>query len=1219
MAHLELHGSGTKVQSVDLPKAGNLLIGSDAVCDIQILDTEVQPIHARLRIQQGQMQVEATPEGKSFRHNGRRVAQCMVAAGDELGFGGYRAIYFAGEPDSKPAQKPVEKPVQKPAPAPAPTPQKSAAARPEPVKAKPAAPVELSWEDFSEPVPVSPKTVKTSAKPEKISDSSASSAPLSAQTGQRSWLDRLLGKASVKPLNQGEPIVAVAGGRGLTTFADEEATGRKLATAPLIVLLVMTLTGLSATAFGLWWVIDRTRANRAFDSGIAAYENGDFRSASERLTGFLRMRPEEKRSSKAHVLETLSRVRELTSGASPQLAGGLTIALKELPPLVDEPAWKDLQMDTSEAVATLTRDLAAKAKQNGSVETVDQARSAYRLHTELAGDAAAQQRTRLKVDQFMAEAEAAVAKGEARTQALAAMDDALKARDSQSVFQTRDGLLAKYPELLTDSVISKKLETANQQVQENVKLLKISREASREEFPKTLGLPQTLFTRGAFTDSETVRLESPPAPNQIAVVSGGGLIVGLDQRSGSVLWQRPSGSQSGFEPLLIPEESPPSVLAYDDRDQSILRLALADGKLIWRQPLGDTPRTAPLVLGNRLILALPVKGQLVWVDLGTGRVNDGLDLKWPLTGSVIASANNQTLYVPADQSVLFMIQVEPKACLRSIYLGHRTTALRVPPIRSGRFLIFPENRDLNLGSLQTWLIDDRGTNMQRLQQEPLEGWSWFKVGQQGNLLWASHDRGGFSIFSIGDYTLAKPLSKVGHSAATKSPSHSTSTISVGQREALVLDRTIKHYRLDPQSGRLDVLRSWELPDGLPASSIKKFDDYVYLVFLSVNRDLGRTVMAIDLRQDQPLWTTSWGLPLELANPSVIDSKLSWLDPSGQMIDSGLKQSDESVAVEWKSRPLKPGPQSGEAGASEIEQRWVWHDDGTLRIGLSDSHPNQIQIQEPGQPQPHTLTLPIPTRLAPVKLDNLLFIAGEGGEVAIASAEDGSPKGQPFVPDYEKSALWSWSAIVVLEDRSVVLADTTGRLVRLVVEQDPPRLRQTARVQVEGKFAGTLVSTGRAVLALLADGSVFSLAGRDLSVQTKWTFPGAGTRLTRVSDNKSMIFHPTGIVRVIDASGQSEIESKTASVMPLGKPLLKSNQLVWLTQANQTELVVWLLSEPNPVKYPLKTWVLGPLIPDQDGWIVVERPGVLRRIPKSVLQGQNPAATAAVSLKVEGKP
>ena len=137
-------------------------------------------------------------------------------------------------------------------------------------------------------------------------------------------------------------------------------------------------------------------------------------------------------------------------------------------------------------------------------------------------------------------------------------------------------------------------------------------------------------------------------------------------------------------------------------------------------------------------------------------------------------------------------------------------------------------------------------------------------------------------------------------------------------------------------------------------------------------------------------------------------------------------------------------------------------------------------------------------------------------MAIASAEDGSPQGQPFVPDYEKTALWKWSSIVLLEDKSIVVSDTTGRLVRLAIEQDPPRLRQTARSQVDGKFTGTLVSTGRAVLALLADGTVFSLAGRDLSVQTKWTFSGAGTRLIRVSANKSMIFHPSGIVRVIDA-------------------------------------------------------------------------------------------------------
>jgi hypothetical protein len=117
----------------------------------------------------------------------------------------------------------------------------------------------------------------------------------------------------------------------------------------------------------------------------------------------------------------------------------------------------------------------------------------------------------------------------------------------------------------------------------------------------------------------------------------------------------------------------------------------------------------------------------------------------------------------------------------------------------------------------------------------------------------------------------------------------------------------------------------------------------------------------------------------------------------------------------------------------------------------------------------------------------------------------------------------------------------------------------------------------------------------------------------------MIFHPSGIVRVIDASGQIELESKTTSVMPLGRPLLRNNQIVWLTQSNQTELVHWPLNEPNPLKFALKTWVLGPLIPDGDEWIVVERPGVFRRIPKSLISQIKPGQTAALLPKVGANP
>lgn len=1177
MSHLELHGPGGTTQSVKLPKSGSLLVGSDAVCDVQILDVEVQAIHARLKVQGDKLIVEATPEGKSVKLNGKRVAQGNFSAGDELVLGAYRIVFGSGDFAEQPQARPVA-----------------------PVTPKKAAPAELVWTDIPASAPAKAKLKNKPSKKtqpgqllaEDVAGSEASQSK-SLESPKSSLIGRLLGR---KKSDNQPTTVAADTGRGLTVFADDETAGRKLATAPLIVLLSLTLCLLCLTAFGLWWFIDRTRANRAYDSGIALYDAGDFKTSSERFQSFLKMQPNEERSSTAKVLDSLSRIRGLSEGSSPQLNAALTLAAKELPGLVEEPAWKDRQMNAAEVVATLTRDLAARAKQTSSAETVALARSAYRLHSDLAGDAAEAQRSRLKVDQIMAEAEAAVAKGEFRNRTLATMDQALKNKDTLSAFQARDTLLASYPDLLADSAISKRLESANEQVKDNVQVLKLSLDAQKDDPVQTLGPPATVFTRTGPDAAKSTGSEIKT--DDVIVISGAGLIVGLDKATGQVLWQKPSGAEPGFEPLLIPEETPPSVLAYDDRDKSLTRLAIEDGKTIWRQRLDDLPNQQPVLLGNRIIVALPAQGILLWLDLATGAIRDGLELKWPLAGSVVVSSNNQTLYVPADQSVLFVLKVEPKSCLKSVYLGHKPGTMRVRPVRSGRFLMFPEQRGLKTGVIQTWLLDDGGTSPQRLQQEPLEGWPVFSPGQQGNLLWASHDRGGFSIFSIGDYTLAKPLSEVGKSPAIEAPSHATNVIAVGQREALVVDRTMKHFRLEPQSGKLTIVRSWNLPDGELVSPIQKIDDNRYILVQSVHRNLGRAVTMFDIREEKPVWQTSWGTPMELADLAVTNQALKWIEPFGQSFQMDLKQSDSVQKFEWNTTSSA----INNTDDTEITRpvRWNWHDRGEFRIALADEYPNRILIRKHGEKEPRSINLPVETRIPPILIGEKLIVAGSGGEISVVSSIDGAPIGQPFIPDYEKSAPWHWVSLVGLEDQSVVVADKTGRLIRLLLEENPTRLRQTSRVQLDGKFAGTMISTGRAVLAGLSGGSVISLAGRDLSTQATWTFPGSGTRTFPLNNTHALICHPSGLLRLVDSSGQTQTETTLTNAMPFGTPILKNDTILWLTQNRQSELIFWNIQETQPKRFGLNTWVMGPLIPDGESWIVVERPGIVRRIPPQTL-------------------
>ena len=1161
MAILELHGPGGSPQTFNLPRSGSLLIGSDAVCDIQIMDDEVQPIHARLKVSADKTVIEATPEGKSFKHNGRRVAQAAINPGDEMAFGGFRLMLVEGQTRPAPELPVAQPPRAQPRPSAAPA---------QPSGTKKAPPLELDWDDIAE-VP--------SAKP-----AAAKAAPAKGVPAAKP-LEKASGKS---PAAETTPVTVVAdSARGLTVFAEEEETGRKLAGAPKIILLSVTLVILVVVAAGLWWIIDRTRANRAFAAGVAAYEANDFKTSSDQLRTFLRMRPAEDRSSRARVLETLARVRDLSEGQTPQLAAALKLAGDELTKLGEEPAWKDQQMNAAEVVAAMTRDLASRAKQSANTESVEQARSAYRLHQDLAGEAAPAQRARLKVDQIMAEAEAAVAKGEMKNRTLAKMDDALKNKEALAAFQARDLLLASYPDLISDTGLSRRLEQANTQVKENVKALKIIREAVKADPAQALGPPLTVFSRQAAGEPASAAV--PIDAKSVIVESGAGLAVGIDQKTGRPLWQVPTGMQQGFDPLILAEESPPSVIRYDDRDQSIVRTEIETGKTIWRQPLGDTPNQQPLVLGNRLITILPSKGHVLWVDLASGTLRDGLDLQLPLAGSLLASQNNQTLYVPGDQSVLFVLQVEPKSCLRSVYVGHKKGTLKARPSRSGRFLLFPEQVGLRAGNLQTWLIDDRTGIPQRLQQEPLEGWPVFGPAQQGNLLWVSHDRGGFGIYSIGDYTLAKPLASVGKSPATNAPAHPTSTIAIGQREALMVDRTLKHYRLDPQSGRLSVMRSWELPEGYPAHPIQKLDDNTYLVTLSIHRDLGRAIIAVDIREEKPVWSSSWGMPVELAEERLAAGALRWVDPAGASFEMKLQPPVTGGIYTWPTPKKEPGAEP------ETVPTWVWHNAGSARIGLSEQLPNRVGIRRTGSSEIQEVKLPVETGIPPLLVDDMLVIAGLGGEVAIASAKDGSPVGQPFVPDYEKTSPWKWQAMVGLEDKSIVLADDSGRLIRLVVEGLPAKLRQTSRVTLEGKFSGTLVSTGRAVLALMSGGSVISLAGRDLSTQSTWSFPGAGTRLYSLGGAKALLCHPSGLIRLVDESGQTQIETKKPEAMPSGRPIFESKELAWLSQNKESELITWKIDEPEPRRMALGTWVQGPVFRGEAGWLVVERPGMVRQV------------------------
>ncbi|MFM7319350.1 MAG: hypothetical protein ACKO5E_20580, partial [bacterium] len=109
----------------------------------------------------------------------------------------------------------------------------------------------------------------------------------------------------------------------------------------------------------------------------------------------------------------------------------------------------------------------------------------------------------------------------------------------------------------------------------------------------------------------------------------------------------------------------------------------------------------------------------------------------------------------------------------------------------------------------------------------------------------------------------------------------------------------------------------------------------------------------------------------------------------------------------------------------------------------------------------------------------------------------------------------------------------------------------------------------------------------------------GTRLYPLGGAKALLCHPSGLIRLVDESGQTQVETRLANAMPTGRPLLEGKELAWLGQNKQSELILWKTDDPEPRRTPLGTWVQGPVFRGESGWLVVERPGVVRQVGSAI--------------------
>lgn len=1040
MATLEVHNDRGGVEQVSIAPEGTALIGSDPKCDVVLPGAGVLPIHARLRWKKGRLKVEATPDAYALEVNGKKVVSTKLHQGDEIRIGGFRVFVMnlgrrGGDDEATRVQEP------------------------------PPARVPLEVADWVRDIDVAPPSIEQPPAPAAReapvplprSRRAAAAAPAPAQPDPKASA----AKERVSPLVAVRRYV-------LSMWGDDVAPGEeRLFSSPVVLGLALALVLLVLLGAGLWRTIGRRSADNRFQRALETYQDGDYINATKRFDEFVKENPSDVRSGRARVLSALAGVRQYAAGAAPAWSEALHASQAMVQELGEEPTFEDARTDLAETVLRATEGLAERAARAADPGALAEAEAGLALTKQLAGAGAANLESRSRVPAKLAAARAAVRKGVARLAALKAMDEALGAGSAARTYAARDELVAEYPDLAADKAVVERLTQGNELLRQAMVFDSTRRPAETQPRPDPLGPPTTLVLRSVprgWADAD--------APTVTAVAEG--LAIGLSESDGAPRWQVPVGNASPFPPLAVGGGSP-SVLVVDARHDDLLRLDARDGRLIWRQALGEPVRHPPLVLGNDLFQVVP-SGKLLRIDLETGELRGTLNCQIRLAGAPVADELGAHLYLAADRANVLVLTREPLACAGVEYQGHERGSVPCAPTRVGRYLVLPINDGLVDAFWQVYLLEQEGSKLRPVQRVPVAGWVWQPPEGRGSILWALGDRGGLTAYAIGAETEKQPFQLLAERAPDAHGSGPAFAFARSEREVWVSSAQSARFDLFPERGQLET--AWTHVDAGPALAPLQFAGRLAVLTQQPREGRGVTLWGLDPAGGEVAWQTvlgaSWPVP-----PQPWSGGLATLGLDGVPVNLSRSDLETGGFIEQSL----PGPGAFRLPVGQSLRRDV----GEVRVVVPRAGSDRILVGRGDGPlQP--VDLPSALATAPVPWNSGLLVVGVDGLVSWIDPEGGGPLADPFVPPFDRDRPTRWMTPAVLSDDVVALADTGGR-VRRLTRQDGMRKRLVAEgapVDLGSPLAAPPVSNGTAVVLATTDGKVRSLTGRDLSPLGAWT-------------------------------------------------------------------------------------------------------------------------------------
>jgi outer membrane protein assembly factor BamB len=799
--------------------------------------------------------------------------------------------------------------------------------------------------------------------------------------------------------------------------------------SPLVLLLGSGSLVLLLVAAVIWFLMSRESQEQMFERGIASLAEGKFAVAIGQLQEFQQKYPNHSKSRAAELALQQARIQQELSGS--ERSWGLAFER-----LAEVRTAERSRNDYESAVQPMIRDFAQQicsgaakaAAQLKQPELLTLATKAFDRWRDEQDKEAPSTGMESQLRNLLSTAETAIARQQQLVQTLARMDQELRAQRPIEALRARDELLSTLPQFANEPQLQQRLTTAlaaEQSAAQPDETVADGAAATAAEMPPPSHFVSPVYHTRSRTDvvstGQTVWLTLSDA------------VFGVDAITGEPRWRQTTGPDQPFAPVVI-STSPTQLVWYHTSRQELWCCTLETGQPVWRSPLLERPRAAPLFQAGQLYL--PVDGgALLRFDARTGALTSRLQFSQELVGSAAAAPDGEHLWLAGAAGVIYTVATHPPQCQAVTFTNHASGAVRTAPVVMGRLLLLCDNDRQDRCRLRLFTTDQLATSLVEVTraEQRIPGQVVDPPALRGQQLVVATRGQQLAGFVVDDAIGREALSPVGQ-YRVQDPYDGPMAVRLGpDNQFWIASTAFRRFEFGTDTLKMDAQA---VATGLISQPLQLVDEALVVARRPI-ASAGVTMTSVDRTSLVGTWRLSLG-----GTP-----RHGWVTNSGSLVlvhDSGLVSQLSATRLQQGGFDLASTGEL-ELPASDPLRPWLFSRQPSGKVvAVWNGEPRSLwKIDPDGRISTPPWALPDVVDVAPAELaDGWLLPLPEQLQYR------GGAKGSTVIdwPAPLGDAAVRWHALVAVSRSDVLVSEVSGRVRRIEWQPgEQPTLQEQASV------------------------------------------------------------------------------------------------------------------------------------------------------------------------------